>query len=121
MNGNEFKRLLGRKIYYLRTRTGMTQMELAKELGYTSTGTISQIEAGKKGMDHERILKVAKIFNVNPFILLSDTEMSDEKLEAYISLSAMLEDNTDPYRDAVFALLKTSSDRVSNAQCANFS
>lgn len=48
--GERLRRIFGKKIKQLRRIRGTTQVELAKELGFTSTGTISQVKNGIRGL-----------------------------------------------------------------------
>jgi transcriptional regulator with XRE-family HTH domain len=70
-------KIIGNKIKYLRKINEITQVELKKELGFTSTGTISQVENGKKGLKLASLMKVAKIFGVHPAVLISPVDITD--------------------------------------------
>lgn len=67
----EFRMILGRKIRMLRESKGITQMEWAKELGFTSRGTISQVENGLKGHKVESIMRAAIALEVHPIVLMT--------------------------------------------------
>ena len=69
--GVRFRHILGNKIRILRTMSGKTQVELGKELGFSSSGAISQIENGLKGLKVESIIRAAEVFGVHPFVLLA--------------------------------------------------
>jgi transcriptional regulator with XRE-family HTH domain len=86
-----FKHILGNKIRKLRTVSGITQVELAKKLGFTSTGAISQIENGLKGMKVESIIRAAEVFGVHPFILLTPYDLGQEETEIITKLFMLLE------------------------------
>jgi len=89
------KEIMGGKLRDLRKIHGMTQIELMDALGYTSTGMISQIETGQRGMDHERLYKAAKIFKVDLSVLLNEKEMSFKDLQLLIRFKEMLENEQD--------------------------
>lgn len=67
---------LGEKVRFLREQAGMSQSELAQELGLSehSKGFISEIESGKKTPRAELVLKLANIFRVTTDFLLRDDE-----------------------------------------------
>jgi len=62
----------GEKLRALRVRRDMTLKGLANELGLTSHGYISELEAGKKMPTAEFVLNVARLFGVTTDELLRD-------------------------------------------------
>jgi len=54
---HSYKCILGKKIRVLRELRGWSQLKLALELNYSSSGAISLIESGERGMDRKRRLK----------------------------------------------------------------
>ncbi len=58
----EFKKHLGRRIYDARKAAGMTQAELAKQLG-VSTSWVTNIEQGEYGVDLQTIARIASILD----------------------------------------------------------
>jgi transcriptional regulator with XRE-family HTH domain len=62
----------GEKLHSLRTSKEMTLKELARALGLTAHGYISEIEAGKKKPTTDFVLKVARYFKVTTDELLKD-------------------------------------------------
>lgn len=68
---SKFKSVFGKKLRILREMAGMTQVQLGKAIGYTSTGTVSLIESGKRRMMPDEILRAAEILNVDPTVLMS--------------------------------------------------
>jgi len=108
-----YRHILGKKIRILREMVEMTQMDLANALGYTSTGMVSQIETGAKGMDPEKIIKAAKIFGVHPSVLISDVEMTREDVEMFVNLSIILKSKDKAIHfSAIRELLKLSADKT---------
>lgn len=65
-------RRFGEKLQALRTARGMTLMQVAHALGYTTHSYISEIEAGKKQPTAEFVLGVARMFKVSTDLLLKD-------------------------------------------------
>ena len=70
--------IFGKRIKMLRQKHDVTQMDLAKAVGYTSTGTISQIENGQRGVSFKRIPRFANFFGISKAELLSEKEFSRE-------------------------------------------
>ncbi len=62
----------GSKLQELRTHRGMTLVELAQALGYTTHSYLSEIESGKKQPTVELVLGVARLFGVTTDELLKD-------------------------------------------------
>jgi transcriptional regulator with XRE-family HTH domain len=109
----EFRKVLGNRIRVLRKRAGMKQLELAKALGYTSTGMISQVEAGQKGMDLEKIHKAAELFQINPAVLLSQRKMTGEDFEMVIDLYQVInEQEGSEYKKAIKDLLSLAVQKI---------
>jgi transcriptional regulator with XRE-family HTH domain len=62
----------GKKLRDLRIRHNLTLKELARLLGYTSHGHLSEIEAGKKKPTAEFVLGVARLFGISTDSLMKD-------------------------------------------------
>jgi transcriptional regulator with XRE-family HTH domain len=90
LESESHKVLLGRKMRMLRENAGLNQSDVQEALGYDSNGMVSLIENGKSGMRIEQIYKAAKFFGVHPFVLLSDDDLDDEKLQIYMNISKLL-------------------------------
>lgn len=99
---------MGIKIRTLRKQHGLTQMDLAKQLGYSSTGAISNIEKGIKGMDIEKVNHTAMIFGVHPAILLSTIPMDEDKMITVLKLSQLIFHNATKYLPAIQSLIDTA-------------
>ena len=110
--GERFRHILGKKIRKLRTISGKTQVELGKELGFTSTGSISQIENGLKGLKVESIVKAAEVFGVHPIVLMTPYELGKEETEIVSKLFLLLEkhrrqpSSARPYVQEVLKILR---------------
>ena len=86
-DGERFRKMLGKKIKTLRTARGITQVELARALGFTSTGAISQVENGLRGLMFESIINAAKVLDVHPVFLMDPDDIESDNCEL---ISAML-------------------------------
>jgi transcriptional regulator with XRE-family HTH domain len=66
-------RLLGTKLRYLRTQRKMTQEDLARRLGLTRQGHVSNLEIGRKAPSLDLVVQIANLFGVTTDYLLQDT------------------------------------------------
>lgn len=66
--------MLGEKIKKFRKSLGMTQVELAKKVGYCNRNAISMIEIGKNDVPTEKLSKIAIALGVNISDLLEDNK-----------------------------------------------
>ncbi len=62
----------GEKLRTLRKRLGLTMVELAPQLGFTSQSYISELETGKKIPSLELAIKISRFFNVPVDQLVKD-------------------------------------------------
>jgi transcriptional regulator with XRE-family HTH domain len=69
-------KVFGRNLSRMRKSRGLKQVEFAAKLGYTSTGTISQIETGLSAPSFEKVLLMAEVLEVPIQVLLSQKEWS---------------------------------------------
>ncbi|MFH1981374.1 MAG: helix-turn-helix transcriptional regulator [Pseudomonadota bacterium] len=102
------KTLLGKKIKQLRNITNTTQVDLMKAVGYTSTGMVSQIESGERGMTLEKITLAAKFFGVPESFLMNTQEYSDDDLALLRKFTQIVEapaDKKPPYYEAIRTLI----------------
>jgi transcriptional regulator with XRE-family HTH domain len=83
LRSEDMRKIMGKKIRILREMNNVTQMELAKILGYKSTGAISLIENGIKGMKHVVVIKAAEFFRIHPTVLFSPANLDEDELEIY--------------------------------------
>lgn len=87
----------GERIKARREELGMTQMELAEALGYTSKTTIAKIESGANELKQKMIVKIAKALHTTPLYILG---LEDDKGSYYLdegaaSYAEFLHDNPD--------------------------
>ncbi|MFW0776304.1 MAG: helix-turn-helix domain-containing protein [Rickettsiales bacterium] len=101
----KFNMILGNKIKALRKMEGLTQIELGMELGYSSSGTISQIEKGISGMDNDQIVRAARFFGVDPLVLFTDHDYTDKQLRLAMKFHKFLLDPDAPHFESIEALL----------------
>lgn len=76
-----FKEILGRNLKAFRLSMGWTQVELGDKIGYSSDGTISLIESGKRGMEIEQIYKAANEFGIPAGFLMADREYTQPEID----------------------------------------
>jgi transcriptional regulator with XRE-family HTH domain len=62
----------GEKLNKLRTRQKLSMQSLARLMGHTAHGYISELESGKKLPTVEFVLRLARLFNVTTDELLKD-------------------------------------------------
>lgn len=80
---------LGEKIRQQREAKGMTQLELARRIGYTTTGAISLIESGKRDISIDKVREIAKALDVTPHWLMG---WSDSPLEIKTDLELTIDE-----------------------------
>lgn len=70
---------IGKRIKQKRTELGLTQMELALKMGYTSKAAICKVEKGDDNITTDRVRKFAKALNVTEAWLMGwdDSPNSD--------------------------------------------
>lgn len=88
-----FREIFWANLRRFREMAGLSQVELGLMIGYKSTGTISMIESGKRGMEIENIPQTAECVNVRPAALLKDHIMTDDEAECEVLLKAALDNN----------------------------
>lgn len=109
-----FKQIFGKKLRILRELHGdMTQAELGHALGYSSTGTISLIESGQRGMDNNRMAKTAELFGVNIAVLLSKKDMTKEEIELYVHMESAISTNSE-HLSSIKGLLRLAYNEAEN-------
>lgn len=87
-----------KRLYELRTKSGYTMEKLAEMVG-VSKGTISKWENGSiKNMRRDKVLILAKIFNVSPTYILGYNEHSREldqadRINRFSSLYSQLQES----------------------------
>jgi len=92
LRSEDMRKIMGKKIRILREMNKVTQVELAKILGYKSTGTISLVENGIKGMKHVVIIKAAEFFRIPPAVLFSPADMDKDELEIFSAVMKLMDE-----------------------------
>lgn len=82
---------IGIRIKKERVRLGLSQVELAKRLGWSSKTTISKIENGEDNLTSDRIAKIAEALNVRPSYLMGFSE-AEHTYEAGVALGQLIHD-----------------------------
>lgn len=72
---------IGEKIKQARIANGMTQEELAVELGYKSRSSVNKIETGGRDIPRSQIKKIAEVLGVSPISLLGLEEEAETPAE----------------------------------------
>lgn len=97
LKAGAIRKVIGKKIRILRELKEMTQVELGKAVGMSSSGAISQIENGEKGIKLHAILRVADILGVHPIVLLNLDDLDKEELKLMVDMmSFMKKKHRDP-------------------------
>ena len=71
----EFFMTSGEIIRILREQQGLSQEQLASQLGYRDRSTIAKIETGKQGLSQKKIKQMAAFFNVSVYRIMGIDEM----------------------------------------------
>ena len=82
---------VGQRIKLKREEKGLSQLDLAKKVGYETKGSISMIEAGKRDISLDKVREIAKALDVtphwlmgwsdNPLTIKTDLELTIDELE----------------------------------------
>jgi len=75
------RRILGQKIKALRLLHGLTQEQLALELGYQGSSAISQVENGEIFMKQDVVYRAAKFFRIPAAALMIPEPLTEEDLK----------------------------------------
>ena len=95
METNKGSTIIGKKIKLIRQLVGMTQVQFGKQLGYSSSGTLSLIERGLRGIGRRELQMIEQKFNVPVGAIISDTPMSTEDLLALQNLMLLIKNKAD--------------------------
>jgi transcriptional regulator with XRE-family HTH domain len=66
------------RIRRLRTDKGMTQLDLAKKVGYSGKDMVSRVESGKVDISRNRLIQFADALGVSPLYLFNGSESIEE-------------------------------------------
>lgn len=70
----------GERVKQRRKELGMTQLELAKAIGYDSKTTMCQIESGVRNANQSKIAAIARVLGVTPSYFFEDSVSYDVEL-----------------------------------------
>jgi transcriptional regulator with XRE-family HTH domain len=65
-------RLIGEKLHYLRLQQGLTQVDLARQLGLASHSHVAKVEAGEDTVSLSLVIRIARLLSVSTDYLLRD-------------------------------------------------
>lgn len=77
---------IGERIKHRRKELGLTQLELAKKLGYTSKTTIAKIETNANNLKQSKIKAIADALNTTPAYIMGWTEDDQKKQDMICEL-----------------------------------
>jgi transcriptional regulator with XRE-family HTH domain len=77
----ELRAIIGNRIRQLRELRGVTQVQLATAIGMNSTGAVSQVENGSKGMKLTSLLKAADFLKIHIAFLISPESIDEDELK----------------------------------------
>lgn len=72
-----YQTTLGERIKELRQRAGLTQEELAKEIGYSTKTSISKIENDVLDINQSTIVALARALKTTPSVIMGWSEIND--------------------------------------------
>ena len=107
----QLNEVLGRRLRYLREYRKVTQEDLGKYLGYTSSGTISRV--GEIWMSKERVVRAAEKLDVHPYILQTADDIPQEKM-IFISeiIRVVLDPTKEQTSDAIKAIVNQAKSKA---------
>jgi len=105
-NTKEYNQRVGERIKLFREIQGFSQVELAKMLGYQSTGAFSLIEAGERGLNRTKLAQAAKILDTFPEVLTADSKLTKQEI---LDLNKFLHIRTNPKHPKHKEMLKLLS------------
>ena len=80
---------VGQRIKFRREEKGLSQLDLAKKVGYETKGSISMIESGKRDISLDKVREIAKALDVTPHWLMG---WSDSPLEIKTDLELTIDE-----------------------------
>lgn len=72
---------LGERVKMLRQKAGLTQEELAKEIGYSTKTSISKIENDILDINQSTIVALARALNTTPSVIMGWGESNDSEID----------------------------------------
>lgn len=116
----ELLKEFGQRVKMFRKQKGLTMEELALAVGYSNRSSIAMVEAGKRDISHEKVLAIARVLNVDPYILMFGEEetkkeeiphcdywaLTDKETELLVEFRALSE----PEQNMILKILKAKED-----------
>ena len=85
---------IGEKIKKRRLEIGMSQRELARQMGYTDNSTLARIEKGTVDVSQSKIVQFSKVLNCT-IAYLMDWEETEKKNDQIVELVTRLRKDED--------------------------
>ncbi len=85
-----YYKVLGEKFRELRLERSLSQTDVMEALGWTSTGAVSLVEQGKRGMSFQNIAKSAKLLNVPVAVLMNTEDYTSERLQMVVMMMDLI-------------------------------
>ena len=108
----EWNRMFGQRLRYLRKKAGLTQVQLALALGYTTKGAkgvISAVERGERNMDRGKLKPVSELLDIPVDVLLEKNQIPNEMLDIISDFVKLTKKKPRSQNwPAIVALIKTS-------------
>lgn len=105
---------IGSRIKEAREREGFTQIELARELGYSSPTAISLIEAGDRKVNIVGLEKIAKALHCDVSFLISGTKDSLPSVGVALRAEGSLEQTDVERIESYIELIKLQKQKRNN-------
>lgn len=109
--------MIGNKIKSRRIELGMTQMDLAKKMGYKSKSTINKIELGINDINQSKMVKMAHVLEVPVEYFIDDNvvenstaSVSVKHLSKYAELLSKLSPKSQASAIQYIEFLKSQED-----------
>jgi len=96
LNKQELKKILGQNLKKLRKRAGISQVEFGGKLGLRSSGSISLIENGTRGLTLENLFRASQVLKVPLIALIAPGVISDEQVDVYKDITTIFSEPKDP-------------------------
>jgi len=81
----KLKQIFGKNIKYYRFEKKLTQEEFAERVNLNPS-YVSELECGKYGPTFEKIEEIAKILNVEPYVLFQENENTHKNLPSRVDM-----------------------------------
>jgi len=105
---------IGKRVRFFRIRKGMTQMELAQKIGYTSSASVSEVESGIKAPSMDKLQLIADTLDVPVSLLVTPVQYdsTDKKAALLADLVNLLKIPGDnPTFDVIHTIIKAEIEK----------